>query len=163
MARQFMSTTKFAEKESDSLCVNCGIPLDARHFDESLGVQSIPAVGRELLLASFDLQPQYCGMLEYFSQFTDAFAKDNSQVQTPNLQWLILANERPLYPYLKVQWILNPWGYGSFPFRVRLDEATTLQFVVRCLGTTNVTQLGGRIAGRYWYNPAYGDVGRHGY
>lgn len=157
-----MSTTKFAEKESGSLCANCSIPLDARHFDES-GFNSVPAVGREVVLASFELKPQYCGVLECFSQFTDAFAKDNSQVDTTKqLQWLILANERPLYPYLDIEWILNPWGYGSFPFCVRLDEATTLQFVVRCLGTTTVQKIGGRIAGRYWYNPAYGDVGRRG-
>src|SRR5262249_50784052 len=145
------------------LCTNCGAPLDAKHFDESGFVDlTNPHLGRDLLLASFELRPQYCGELEYFSQFTDAFAKDNSEVRTDGLQWLILANDRPLYPYLQIEWILNPWGYGSFPFRLRLEEGTTLQFIVRRLngGTSNVSTVGGRIIGRYWYNPAYGDVER---
>jgi hypothetical protein len=159
-----MSATQFAEQGSLALCTNCNIPLDARHFDESLGPKAVPAPGRELVLASFDLPPQYCGVLEYFSQFADSFAKDNSQVQTTNLQWLILANDRPLYPYLDVRWILNPWGYGSFPFSVRLDEGMSMQFVVRCLdSSTEVKWVAGRIAGRYWYNPAYGDVARRGH
>jgi len=165
-----MSTAKVMERESGVLSTDCGMPLDARHFDES-GIFPAPAVGREVVLASFQLQPQYCGVLENFSQYTDVFAKDNSQVPTPGLQWLILVNERPLYPYLNIEWSLNPWGYGSFSFRVRLDEAASVQFVVRRVplpaGTTTnvpqVAQVGGRIAGRYWYNPAYGDVGRRGY
>jgi hypothetical protein len=165
-----MSTTTFPTRSSRALCTDCGMPLDARHFDES-GLGTPPSrTGPDLVLASFELQPQYCGVLEYFSQFSDAFATDNSQVQTPNLHWLILVNDRPLYPYLDIDYILNPWGYGSFPFRVRLDEATTIQFVVRWVndasggpGIVNPTKLGGRIAGRYWYNPAYGDVGRSGY
>lgn len=158
-----MSATQLVTRGSERLCSNCNIPLDARHFDESLGPQQVPAIGRERLLASFELPPQYCGVLENFSQFTDVFATDNSQIQTTNLQWLILANNRPLYPYLDLRWILNPWGYGSFAFRMRLDEQMTLQFVVRCSATTDVQTVAGRIAGRYWYNPAYGDVGRRGY
>lgn len=158
---------QIATRESERLCTNCNVPLDARHFDES-GFDKVPDLGRETVLATFELPPQYCGVLEYFSQFSDAFAKDNSQVPTPNLQWLVLVNEHPLYPYLKIEWILNPWGYGSFPFRVRLDEGATVQLVVRHTddqpGKTNiVTQVGGRIAGKYWYNPAYGDVGRRGF
>jgi hypothetical protein len=159
-----MTATQFATREPGALCTNCNIPLDARHFDESLGPQDVPAAGRELVLASFELPPQYCGILEYFSQFADSFAKDNSHIQTTKLRWLILANDRPLHPYLDVQWILNPWGYGSFPFCVRLDEGMKLQFVVRCLdSSTDVKTVAGRIAGRYWYNPAYGDVARRGY
>ncbi len=159
-----MNATQFAARDSGPLCTNCNISLDARHFDESLGRQPVPAAGREVVLASFELPPQYCGVLEYFSQFADSFAKDNSQIQTTNLQWLILANDRPLYPYLDVGCILNPWGYGSFPFCVRLDEGMSIQFVVRCLDNPTEAQwVAGRIAGRYWYNPAYGDVGRRGH
>jgi hypothetical protein len=158
-----MNTTKLAETRTGELCTNCGTPLDAKHFDES-GFADLtgPNVARELLLASFELRPQYCGVLEFFSQFSDVFAKDNSEVQTPGLRWLILANDRPMYPYLQIEWILNPWGYGSFPFHVRLEEGATIQLVVRRLngGVNSVRRVGGRLAGRYWYNPAYGDVRR---
>jgi hypothetical protein len=160
-----MTATNFTEASSKTLCADCGIPLDARHFDDSSFQQVDPGPGPDLVLASFELQLQYCGVLEFFSQFCDTFAKDNSQVQTPGLRWLILLNDRPLYPYLDVEWILNPWGYGSFPFRVRLDEGASIRFVVRRVngGTSSSQTVGGRIAGRYWYNSAYGDVWRpHG-
>lgn len=158
-----MMATQLAEKDARAVCTNCGIPLDARHFDES-GIADLtqPGLGRDVVLASFQLPPQYCGELQYFAQFSDAFAKDNSQIATPGLRWLILVDERPLYPYLDIEWILNPWGYGSFPFRVRLDEGTNIQFLVRqdSGAPGNVKSVGGRITGRYWYNPAYGDVRR---
>jgi len=59
---------------------------------------------------------------------------------------------------------VNPWGYGSFPIAVRLDERVLLEFVVRGLavpgGTTKIGKVGGRLMGSYWYNPAHGDVVR---
>ena len=45
--------------------------------------------------------PQYCGLLENFSQFTDLYGRDFSQVETPGLQWIISVNHRPLYPYVQ--------------------------------------------------------------
>jgi hypothetical protein len=137
----------------------CGIPLDSQYFDDSK-VTAAPEVGREVLLARFELPPQYCGVLEYFAQFTDAYGKDPSRIQTPGLQWLILVNKRPLYPYTNLDRIVNPWGNGSFQVSIRLDENSTVEFQVRRLSdkAPEVTTVGGRILGRYWYNATYGDV-----
>jgi|SRR5262245_4059189 hypothetical protein len=147
---------------SSTLCFNCGIPLDAKYFDES-GVVGLPEPGRDTLLARFELSPQYCGVLEYFSQFTDQYAKDSSQIETPGLEWLILSNRHALYPYIKLESIVNPWGFGSFQVAIRLDEAATIEFVVRrrAGSSIDITRVGGRIVGRYWYNTAYGAAGRN--
>ncbi|MBZ5701867.1 MAG: hypothetical protein LAN84_08465 [Acidobacteriia bacterium] len=154
-----------------NLCAQCGIPLDAKYFDES-SVQPPPAAGHVLVLARFELPPQYCGVLEYFSQFTDAWARDNTRVRTPSLEWAILANKRPLYPYMQLNRIVNPWGFGSFPVSARLEDSATVEFVVRGVtprmddpevaadATPAPVRVGGRIVGRYWYNAAFGDVVR---
>ncbi len=151
-----------------ALCARCGTSLDSRYFDES-GVASAPQIGGSVSLARFDLPSQYCGVLEYFAQFTDAQARDRSRIATPGLRWLILSNDRPLDPYLDLEQIVNPWGYGSFQIAIRLDEGARIEFVVRNLGSVDETEpaepvraVGGRIVGRYWYDPAYEDVLRHG-
>ena len=149
-------------------CATCGIPLDSEYFDES-GVtetekadqEEVLTPGQEVVLASFELPPQYCGVLEYFSQFTDVHAAEPAQIRTPDIQWRISINRRPLYPYLTLDRIVNPWGYGSFPVSIRLDENAGLEFIVRRVskGTSHhIKRIGGRIVGRYWYNAAYGDV-----
>jgi hypothetical protein len=100
-------------------------------------------------------------VLEYFSQFTDLHAGEPAQIRTPDIQWRILVNHRPLYPYLALDRIVNPWGYGSFPISIRLDENATLEFTVRRVSQGNsrhIKRIGGRIVGRYWYNAIYGDV-----
>jgi hypothetical protein len=112
------------------LCVACGIPLDSQHFDDS-SVRKAPDIGEEVLLARFDLPAQYCGVLQYFAQYTDLFASDASQVATPNLEWRILVNNHALSPYINLRRIVNPWGYGSFPVNIRVQEDSTLEFVVR--------------------------------
>src|SRR5262245_36923401 len=88
-------------QDSRALCTNCGIPVDSQYFDESGVVSPAPAPGEEIVLARFVLHPQYCGVLEFFAQFTDAFAKDPAQIETKGLSWVILSNRRPLYPYLQ--------------------------------------------------------------
>jgi hypothetical protein len=134
----------------------CGIPIDSQHFDDS-NVAPAPGMGKQVLLARFELPPQYCGVLRFFAQFTDAHAKDPSQIATPGLQWLILVNKRPLYPYVSFEHIVNPWGNGSFEVSLRLDEGAMLEFVVRRLNdAADVTHVGGRLMGRYWYNSIYG-------
>jgi hypothetical protein len=140
-------------------CPTCGIPLDSEYFDESKVVKA-PDVGETIILARFELPPQYCGVLEYFSQFTDDHANNPANVATPGLQWLLLTNHRPLYPYLNLDRIVNPWGYGSFQVSIRLDDSATLEFVVRRVNSAapEITKVGGRIVGRYWYNAIYGDV-----
>ena len=148
-----------AVQSRPNLCVMCGIPADSQYFDDSK-VTAAPEVGREVSLARFELPSQYCGVLEYFAQFTDAYGKDPSRIHTPGLQWLILINRRPLYPYTNLDRIINPWGNGSFQVSIRLDENSTVEFLVRRLSdkAPEVTTVGGRILGRYWYNAAYGDV-----
>jgi hypothetical protein len=143
----------------------CGVPLDSQYFDES-GTAAAPEPGAEVVLARFELPPQHCGVLDYFAQFTDAFGKDQSQIETPGLEWLLLANGRPLYPYLKLDRVLNPWGYGSYQIAIRLDDSATIEVAVRGVGGSSeeaaiVKRVGARIIGRYWYNAAYGDVVRH--
>ena len=43
------------------------------------------ALGQENVLARYELHRNYCGMLLYFAQFTDRYARDATKVQTPGL------------------------------------------------------------------------------
>ena len=141
-------------------CANCGLPRDYEHFDES-GFAKKPEPGHEAVLARFALRPQYCGLLENFSQYTDLQGRDCSQVETSGLHWIIRVNNRPLYPYINLDHIVNPWGWGSFGVSIRLDENATVEFVVRNISyptSGEITRVGGRVVGRFWYNPAYGDA-----
>lgn len=145
-------------------CPNCRLPLDSRYFDAS-GVAAVPEPGRQVTLARFELPPQYEGVLEYFSQYTDR--KDASQIETPGIEWLILSNRQPLDPYLSLEHIVNPWGIGGFPIALRVGGGTVLEFAVRRrAGATidgNLTKVGGRLVGRYWYNTDYSaTAGRNG-
>jgi hypothetical protein len=146
------------QQTSATACVVCGIPLDSQVFDESgfTGTQA----GRTHLLARFELPPRYCGTLEYFAQFTDVQARNPAEIETPGLDWSILLNGRPLYPYLSFNRILNPWGFGSFQTGLRLSDSGVLEFVVRQTRDSEVKRVGGRLVGRYWYNPEFGDVVR---
>jgi len=148
----------------------CGVALDTEAFDES-GFADVPDPGQETVLARFELQPQYCGLFENFSQYVGAAAKDNDTepaqltdvIETPGLQWLILVNHRPLYPYLQLQHIVNPWGFGGFPVAIRLDENALVEMVVRKVNYPKpsrgrIQRVGGRITGRLWYNTMYGDA-----
>jgi hypothetical protein len=61
--------------------------------------------------------------------------------------------------------IVNPWGFGSFEVALRLEEKASVDLVVRGVGgpppkDADLEMIAGRIFGRYWYNPAYGDVER---
>jgi hypothetical protein len=140
-------------------CVVCGIPLDSQKFDVSGLVDNLQK-GRTHRLARFELPPCYCGVLEYFSQFTDEWARHPDLIETPGFDWSILINGRPLSPYQKFDRILNPWGFGSFETSIRLSDNSVIEFVVRQTGdSNNVTKIGGRLVGRYWYNSEFGDVG----
>ena len=156
------------DRDAARACERCGLAADARHFDAS-GVVALPAPGREALLARVELSPQYCGVLEFFSQYTDAHARDAGAIETPGLQWLILVNRQVLAPYLDLQHILNPWGFGSFQILTRLPDGATLEFVVRRrLGANalaGVSRVGGRLVGRSWYDASFGGrlAGRTGH
>jgi hypothetical protein len=156
-------TMQIGSVARDALCARCGIAVDSNYFDES-SITQLPPPGREVALARFELPPQYCGVLEYFSQFTDLLAGNPSAIETPGIDWAILSNGRPLAPYLRFDRILNPWGFGSFQLALRLDPSATIELVVRNRSpappsSALISRVGGRIVGRYWYEPAHGDVG----
>jgi hypothetical protein len=145
--------------------LDCGTPLDAQYFDDAR-FEKLPPVGGSALLARVELPSQYCGVLEYFAQFTDLFCGDASQVRTPGLRWQILANGQPLFPYHEMSTILNPWGFGSFQFSIRLPQGARLELIVRRIREavlppetppgTEIKTVGGRLLGRFWYDSAYG-------
>ena len=146
------------------LCAACGIPLDSLHFDESSVVAAPTSIGDEIVLARFELPAQYCGVLTHFSQFSDAFGDSFANIQTPTIEWKLLVNKNALFPYINLRHIINPWGYGSYPVNIRVDEDSTIELVARrvtpigALPIPTIEVIGGRIAGRFWYNASYGDV-----
>ena len=81
---------------------------------------------------------------------------------TPNLQWQIRSDGQPLAPWLTFDRIINPWGLTGFPIHIRLREGCLLEFVVRIAASpitrvfAPVQVVGGRLLGRFWYNPAFG-------
>ncbi len=143
-------------------CDICGIPVDAEYFDESgfVSGDALPRPGERAVLASFQIHPQYCGVLQCFAQYTDLFAHDNAQVHTPGLEWILLRNGQPLFPYHRLESILNPWGFGNYSFLIRLDESSRVEFVLHNRSFDfqgqEVFKVGGRIMGRFWYNDIYG-------
>jgi hypothetical protein len=149
------------------LCVRCSMAPDAQYFDES-SIVPLPPRGRDAVLARFALGPQYCAVVEYFTQFTNLLAINPADVETPGLDWALLSNGRPLAPYLRFDRILNPWGYSSLRVGLRVEDGATIELVVRnrayapAPGAPRVDRVGGRIVGRYWYDAAYGDAGRSG-
>src|SRR4029077_13306306 len=46
---------------TSALCPACGLPRDYEHFDES-GFACTPGPGQQVVLARFELAPQYCGL-----------------------------------------------------------------------------------------------------
>jgi len=165
---------------TDNCCTICGIPLDAEYFDVSgfvgdgvavdtfrdFGLQlpnPLPRHGEQVVLASFQLHPQYCGVLTYFSQYTDLYVKDNTLILTPGFEWSILQNGKPMFPYTRLEAIVNPWGYNCLPVLVRLDENARVEFVLRNRAVSDtklndypIRAFAGRIMGRYWYNDSFG-------
>ncbi|MDZ7361166.1 MAG: hypothetical protein ONB46_10620 [candidate division KSB1 bacterium] len=146
-------------------CPICGIPADAEFFDDAHIISPLPERGQQVVLASFQLPRQYCGILENFAQFTDLQAVQNEQIHTPGLEWMILRNGQPLSPYIKFEILINPWGIGCYPIAVRLDENAKIELIVRNRGYNDqgglfpINKVGGRISGRYWYNRVYGGNG----
>lgn len=114
-------------------------------------------------------------MLTYFAQFTDLYAIDNSRIQTPGFEWLILQNGMPIFPYTRLDMIINPWAYNCLPISIRLDENARVEFVIRNRSIKDedleereqgpdeslpprypIRIFGGRLVGRYWYNEVFG-------
>lgn len=158
---------------TDNCCMICGIPLDAEYFDvsgfvgegmpadPSLQLDAIPRRGEQVVLASFQLHPQYCGVLTYFSQYTNLYAQENKNILTPGFEWVLTQNGKPIFPYTRLEMIVNPWGYNCLPVLVRLDENARVEFVLRNRSISDLDQypikaFAGRIMGRYWYNESFG-------
>lgn len=142
-----------------SICQICSVPLDAGYFDVA-GIKNAPVVGAEVEVARYELNPQYCGTLLYFTQYAEeSGTKRQVLSNTPGYQWLILCNNQPRAPYLPTDLILNPWGFNTLPIHLRLEESCTLRLVVRRVAptvTVELSQVGGRLLGRSWYNTMYG-------
>jgi len=141
--------------------------------DKAFGLpqpEGLPSRGEQRVLASFQLHPQYCGVLTYFSQYTDLYARDNAQILTPGFEWIIMQNGKPVFSYTRLEMIVNPWGYNCLPVLVRLDENARVEFVIRNRGIKDdalqerpqqplrypIRTFAGRIMGRYWYNDSFG-------
>ena len=138
--------------------------------------EELPRRGEQKVLASFQLHPQYCGVLTHFSQYTDLYARDNSQILTPGFEWVILQNGKPLFPYMRLEMIINPWGYNCLPVLVRLDENARVEIAIRNRAVKDenlvaqqspptrpnypIRAFAGRIMGRYWYNESFGGLSR---
>ena len=151
--------------ELESVCHVCGIPADASYFDDSSIATAPHKDRREIVLAKYELHANYCGELQYFAQYTDAFASSPVAVETPTLEWQIRSDGQPLAPWLTFRRIINPWGLSGFPIHLRLREGSLTELVVRFVGPDEltllsgplpVTQVGGRLLGRFWYNTKFG-------
>ncbi|MGH8489138.1 MAG: hypothetical protein ACREXS_09825 [Gammaproteobacteria bacterium] len=149
-----------------NVCQICGVPSDAGYFDVA-SIKDAPGFGKnqnkiEVEVARHELHSQYCGTLLYFAQFADEGLNRQVISHTPGYEWIILCNNQPRAPYLPTSLILNPWGYNAFPIQLRLEEGCTVRFVVRKVappaGESEITlsQVGGRLLGRTWYNTIYG-------
>jgi hypothetical protein len=161
-----MNTKHFCGIPQDTgyfnVCQICGVPLDANYFDVA-DIKPAPQPGQEVELARFELHSQYCGALLYFVQYAEPVTAQSKEIfKTPGYEWVILCNSQPRAPYLPTRLILNPWGYNSFPIHLRLEEGCVVRFVVRKVPPPAheqdilLSQVGGRLLGRYWYNLAYG-------
>ena len=149
-----------------NVCQICRVPLDAGYFDVANIKDAPKEAGEEVEVARYELNPQYCGTLLYFTQYAEQETPPQWPQQviskTPGYEWIILCNNQPRAPYLPTDLILNPWGYNALPIHLRLEEGCTLRFVVRkvtpAAGEKEVklSQVGGRLLGRSWYNTIYG-------
>ncbi len=88
----------------------------------------------------------------------------------PGLEWEIRCDGQPRDPYLTFDRIINPWGLSGFPIYLRLELGSLVQLVAGTVGVGGgpsipvlfrsdpsvVNRVGGRLLGRYWYNPMYG-------
>lgn len=145
---------------SQHVCQICGIAGDAGFFDEA-NIRDAPNEGQEIVLASYKLHRNYCGVLMSFAQFTDKYTPNNPNVLTTGYRWVIRCNGQPRDPYLDFEHILNPWGYAGMPVQLRLEEGCLVELAIRNVNVPagdprELKQVGGRITGRYWYNTEYG-------
>jgi hypothetical protein len=144
-------------------CPRCGNAIDSLCFDDSRVIENWPAARREELLASFELPPQYCGVLESFMQFTDTHARDPGLILTPSVHWRLLVDRHPIAPYVDLHCIVNPWGAWQAPgLVIKLPAGARIDLVARRMPgvADNIQVVAGRITGRYWYDLSFGALDR---
>lgn len=140
-----------------NFCAICGIPTDAGWFDNSSIQQAPRLFNEEVVLAHYKVPREYCGQLVYFSQYVIPLSEEGNMIYTPDYEWSIRIDGRPLSPYNSLDHIINPWGIHGFPIDIRLNGDNEVQLVIRCMKEEgNLSRVGGRIMGRYWYNKVYG-------
>jgi hypothetical protein len=147
-----------------NVCPTCGIPWDAGFFDES-SIVDAPDTGQEVVLARYQLHRNYCGVLMSFAQYVTATGRSSDEIETPGYRWQIRCDGQPRDPYLTLDHILNPWGYGGYPVQLRLEEGCVVELVLRNVDvpagdTRSLERVGGRLTGRYWYNTEHGGAPR---
>ena len=150
--------------EVEPTCHVCGIPADASYFDDSSIAKAPDENSLEVVLAKYELHPNYCGELQYFAQYTDAYAASPAAVETPDLEWQIRSDGQPLAPWLTFRRIINPVGsigVSDSPapegrLSHRAGGSVCRQEIIRLSRPTPVTQVGGRLLGRFWYNTNFG-------
>ncbi|HDR7429958.1 TPA: hypothetical protein QCX20_003342 [Bacillus toyonensis] len=136
-----------------NFCNNCGSPVDTGWFDNSSIKQAPLILNNEVVLAQYKVPPNYCGQLVYFSQYAFPFSEEGDMFYTPDYEWSIRLDGSPLAPYTSLDHIVNPWGIHGFPINIRLNGDNKIQLVVRCIKEKgNLSRIGGRLMGRYWYN-----------
>jgi hypothetical protein len=130
----------------------CRTPVDARYFDETAGVVTVPPSGL-VHLARFELPFGYCGALEKFWQFSNIHAHDNAEIATPEIEWLLRINGQPVAPYIGLRTIIQPWGWPTQSIAIRLPVTAVVEFVVRVVKPPAPALLvAGRVFGRYWFD-----------
>jgi hypothetical protein len=146
-----------------NVCQVCGVPLDAGYFDVASIKKAPQNVGDEVEVARYELNSQYCGTLLYFTQYAEQETSKHQVIpHTPGYEWIILCNNQPRAPYLPTSLILNPWGATNLSIDLRLEEGCTVRLVVRKVTPgadeteVKLSQVGGRLLGRSWYNTIYG-------
>lgn len=150
-----MTLTASLPRHGGDTCARCGIPADALPFDVAATVDWQRA-GREIVLARFDLPPQYCGVLTSFHQFTSEHAADPSRIATPTIRWQLLIDRHPAAPWADLQLILNPWGSSTPHVVSRLSSGARVELVARRAGPDTIATIAGRLTGHYWYDSSYG-------
>ena len=72
-------------------------------------------------VARYELNPQYCGTLLYFTQYAEELEHKRQVISnTPGYEWIILCNNQPRAPYLPTRPDIESVGLQrpSYPFEI---------------------------------------------
>ena len=126
------------------LCPNCGLPRDYEHFDESGfadktraarprgGAGALRIAGRNTAGCSkISRSSPTCSGARHLAISSGAISPKSRRPACNGSSW---STDGRSIPTLRLEHIVNPWGYGSFGVAIRLDENATVEFVVRNTG-----------------------------